>query len=473
MTERNAIGIDPDAQGFLCAYVKRSEAKVATRGYMATDSDLKGFVKWVQSEGDVLIAIEGSNGLSKPPEKALREAGIIFYSFKPSDTDKFRKAVLGQNKSNSKDAESVARYAMALEAQQKLEQYRRVWFPDMELQLLTRRYGSLTDLLTAELNRLWKLLRYASSDLYLALGGKNPEVRCDPRVLKNQGILNLLSSTPDVGQWKSLSDEQILQAMGGEDYKGRRALVGELRKVMDSFQPTSESMALLLRSSAYDIQRLKEEQQDIERMLERLTAENAAVQELRQTKGIATNTAAKMIAEIIDIRRFAREDSLAYYSGLGMREHSTGQTTNMVPSQLFNHRLKDAFMTAAQNVVYYNPDSHIAGYHRNLIKAGMSKLGATKRVARALVRVIYRRLSTLTAQSTEAPTTGSEEHHEKGESGMASGLTRSGQGHVSNIPPSSPGNNRARTASRVKRVVSATRSTKELGRRKIISKKNT
>jgi hypothetical protein len=120
MTERNAIGIDPDARGFLCAYVKRSESKVATRGYMATDSDLKSFVKWVQGEGDVVIAIEGSNGLCKPLEKALREAGMIFYSFKPSDTDKFRKAVLGQNKSNSKDAESVARYAMALEAQGKL-----------------------------------------------------------------------------------------------------------------------------------------------------------------------------------------------------------------------------------------------------------------------------------------------------------------------------------------------------------------
>jgi transposase len=446
MQERNAIGIDPDAQGFVCAYVKRSAAKVDTRGYMAADAGLKSFLKWVQGEGDVIIAIEGSNGWSRPIEKALREAGVIFHSFKPSDTDKFRKAVLGQNKNNSKDAESVARYAMALEAQGKLDRYRRVWFPDMDLQLLTRRHKRVTEQLTAEVNGLWKLLRYASPDLYLALGGKNPEVQSSPRVLKNQGILNFLTSTPDVGQWKSLSDGQIFEAMSGDDYKGRRALVGELRKVMSSFQPLSESMTLLLRTSAQHIQMLKGVLRDIEKTLEKLTAENAAVQELRRTKGIATNTAANMIAEIIDIRRFAREDSLACYSGLGMREHSTGQTTNMVPSKLFNHRLKDAFMSAAKNVVYYNPDSHLAGYHRNLIKAGMSRLEATKRVARALVRVIYRRLSALTALSTEAPTTGYEEHHEKGEGGMASGSTRSGQGHVSNIlPSSSPANNRAGT----------------------------
>ena len=390
MQERNAIGIDPDSQGFVCAYVKRSDTKVVTRGYMATDSDLKSFVKWVMDEKDVVIAIEGSNGQSKPLEKALREAELVFYSFKPADTDRFRKAVLGQNKNNKKDAESVARYAMALEAQGKLERYRRVWFADMDLQLLTRRYGSLTQQLTAEVNRLRKLLRYASADLYLALGGKNPEVECGHHVVKTEGMLNLLMSAPDVGQWKNLSDEQLLEAMGGGGHTGRRELIQKLRKVMGTFQPASEAMGLLLSTSAHQIQRLKEEQRDIVGMLEKLTAENAAVQELRRMKGIATKTAAKMIAEIIDIRRFAREDSLASYSGLGMRERATGQTKNMVPTQLFNHRLKDAFMTAAKHVVFYDPDSHIAGYYRNLVKAGMSPLGATKRVARALVRVVYR-----------------------------------------------------------------------------------
>jgi hypothetical protein len=109
-------------------------------------------------------------------------------------------------------------------------------------------------------------------------------------------------------------------------------------------------------------------------MLEKLTAENSAVRELRRMRGIAMNTAAKMIFEIIDIRRFALEDSPACYSGLGMWEHSRGQTTNMVPTQLFNRRHKDAFLTAAQNVVYYDPDSRLAGHHKNLIKrTGLSE----------------------------------------------------------------------------------------------------
>ena len=91
---------------------------------------------------------------------------------------------------------------------------------------------------------------------------------------------------------------------------------------MGSFQPASDSMALLLNSSAHQIQRLKEEQLHIVRILDELTAGNAAVQTLRQMRGIGTVTAATMIAEIVDIRRFAREDSLACYSGL---ESPTGR----------------------------------------------------------------------------------------------------------------------------------------------------
>ena len=457
MKQRNAIGIDPDSRGFVCAYVKYSDTKVAHKGYLATEADLKSFLRWVKGEKDVVVAVEGSNGLSKPIETALRDAGIVFYSFKPSDTERFRKAVLGQNKNNEKDAESVARYAMALEAQGKLENYRRVWFADMELQLLTRRYGSLAKQLTAEGNRLWKLLRYACPDLYLALAGKNPEVDCGPKMVKSQGILHLLITMPDVGQWKSLSEEQMLEAMGGGNYKGRRELVRELRKVVDSFRPISDSMALLLSRGAHQIRRLKEEQLHIVRMLEKVTAGNAAVQALRQMRGIGPITAATMIAEIIDIRRFAREDSLACYCGFGMREYSTGQTTSMRATELFNHRLKDSFMKAARNVVFYNPDSHLAGYQRNLMKAGMSQVQAMKRVARALVRGLYRKLSALpVAAETEAQT---EDEKERGEGAMASGATRSGQGHVSDIALPSPPKYKAKTIRRVKMKVSRPKQT--------------
>jgi hypothetical protein len=203
-------------------------------------------------------------------------------------------------------------------------------------------------------------------------------------------------------------------------------------------------------------------------MLEELTRRNAAVQILKQIRGIATRTAATMIAEIIDIRRFPREDSLACYSGLGMKEHSTGDSVRMVPMQLFNHRLKDAFMTAARNFVQYNPDSHLAGYHRNLVKRGMSSMEATKRVARALVRVIYRELSALVAQDTDSPV--GAEQKKKGEGEMASGLIRSDQSHTSNISPSSPRTSKDRGTKGVKRSTARTASNGRRGKKGVSEK---
>jgi hypothetical protein len=278
---------------------------------------------------------------------------------------------------------------MALESQGQLERYRRVWFADTELQILTRGYERKSEAMTAEVNRLWKLLRLASPDLYLALGGNNPEVELKQNMLQSQGVLALLGEKPNVGEWKNLSDEEFLSAMGGNS-KGRHALIQELRKVAANVKPVTPAMALMIQSSAGQIERFKREQRDITKMLDELTKECPEVQRLKEMRGIGTITATTMIAEIIDIRRFVREDNLASYSGFGMKEHSTGESTRMVSTRSFNHRLKDIFMTAARNYVLYNPDYHLAGYYRNLVKAGMHPMEATKRVARALVRVIFR-----------------------------------------------------------------------------------
>jgi hypothetical protein len=142
--------------------------------------DLQKFLRWVKEENPSIVAIEGINGQSGPIEKALREAGVVFHSFRPSDTRNHRRGVLGENKTNERDAEAVALYALSLRQAGKLDRWRRVWAVDMELQLLTRRYESVGKQRTAEGNRLWKLLRSASPDLYLALQGKLEEVECEP-----------------------------------------------------------------------------------------------------------------------------------------------------------------------------------------------------------------------------------------------------------------------------------------------------
>ncbi|KKL49453.1 hypothetical protein LCGC14_2315370 [marine sediment metagenome] len=447
MMLRDAIGIDPDSKGCQCALVKLGECQTQQRGYLATEEGMTGFIRWVKKQGDVIVAIEGSNGQSKPIEKALRSAEIVFYSFKPSDVDKFRKAVLGQNKNNKKDAESTARYAMALEAQGKLDNWKRVWNPDEELQGLTRSYAQKTKESTREINRLWKLLREASVDLYLALGGDHPDIDITENILQNEGIMALLAEKPDIFEWKTLSETDFLAVMGNFNYKGRKKLIEELQKVSRSFRPVSQALSLMIKNTTEQVILLKRQLKEIKKMIEKQTKDNKAVKTLEQHKGIGAMTASTLYAEIIDIRRFVKDDNLASYAGLCKLEYKTGKNAKEIPNFFFNRRLKNVFMTAARNYVLFNPDSHLAGYYRNNVKGGMKKTEARKRIARALVRVFFRDLYSL----VELDNSDKLEDEKMGkENDMANGLSRSDK-HHSNISFHSPIKNNTEEREKVKR----------------------
>ena len=426
MTPTNAIGIDPDSKGLQCALIKPGAPQPQQKTFLATEKGMKSFIRWVKIQSDVIVAIEGINGLSLPIEKELRASGTVFYSFKPSDVDKFRKAVLGQNKNNKLDAESTARYALALESQGLLDNWKRVWQADEQLQGLTRSYAQKVKESTREKNRLWKLLRAASVDLYLAFSGAHPEAKISENVMQNESILRLLAEKSDIHEWKSFSERDFAAGMRGRDYAGRERTIKEIRNVSRSFRPVPPAICLMIKNAAVQIIMLGQQQKEIKKLIAKLAKDDAAVQKLTQYQGIGILTAAALEAEIIDIRRFASNDKLASYSGLARREYKSGDNEKESTNHFFNPRLKNAFMTAAMNFVIFNPDSHLTGYYHNLIKRGMKKSDARKRVARALVRVFYKALKSITPPNNVNTKNGEEED-------MANGLSRSDKDH-SNIP---------------------------------------
>jgi transposase len=182
------MGIDPDASGFVCTLIGGETERPVSRRFSVSTEGLEQFIRWVSREEPSIVAIEGIHGQSAPIEKALRGARVVLHSLDPAGTEKYRRAFLGENKNNERDAEAVAGFALDLQAHGKLERFRRVWAPNVELQLLTRRHESVGKQMTAEANRLWKLLRQASPDLHLALGGKLEGVDCPPKMLRNEGI---------------------------------------------------------------------------------------------------------------------------------------------------------------------------------------------------------------------------------------------------------------------------------------------
>ena len=117
---------------------------------------------------------------------------------------------------------------------------------------------------------------------------------------------------------------------------------------------------------------------------------------------------------------------------MARHEHKTGQSGTEIATDLHNHRLKNAFFSAAKNITLHNPDSHLAGYYRSLLKRGMSITEALKRVARALARTIYRGLKTMSEQPHIAGTIPSQ----KTEGATATGPDREAREAPSDVTPS-------------------------------------
>jgi hypothetical protein len=76
-----AIGIDPDSAGGVCSLVDSQRAQVAVKEFSISEEALKRFIRWTKQQPDAVIALEGINGHSAPFERALRAAGVAFYSF--------------------------------------------------------------------------------------------------------------------------------------------------------------------------------------------------------------------------------------------------------------------------------------------------------------------------------------------------------------------------------------------------------
>jgi len=174
---------------------QRQEPKVLRRTFLVTERDLGEFLQWLKGQPDTIVAIEGSGGLSRPIERLLREAGRIFYSFKPADTDKFRRQFWGRTRiiSAMRSRRTVCAGAPGTGEAGPIPPG---MVRDPQLQPLTRSYERLSQQMTAEINRLWKLLRQAAPELYLALGDSHPEVKLGVNVLKNGGFSPFSPTSP-------------------------------------------------------------------------------------------------------------------------------------------------------------------------------------------------------------------------------------------------------------------------------------
>ncbi len=389
------IGIDMDSTSFDWYFARTGSEKDSWGRCMTTKRGLQEFATVHSKLGKPVIALEGFHGQNLVLEKWLRSQEIPFYSIPPYNVAKYREAHISRNKNNKYDAHAVASFAINQIVQGDITKFQNYFVADYNIRPLTRRYHQLSALITSEYSNLWKYIKLASSDVYVALKGQHPDFHFSSTVLHTMGMLHLFAGEPDIAKWATLSSSTLIELMGGKRFVGRETLITSLKKLSHDSESVPMGLQETIRQIASNLVKFRQDRKHIGHTLERIAFSDPMLTALLQERGIGIVIASSIVSEVITIARFKNDDRLASYAGLGRTENKSGTGSSMRRSLNYNRYLKDAIITAAVQHVTKNPKSALSDYYHLKLKQGHSKFYARRALARALLRRIFKILKTV------------------------------------------------------------------------------
>jgi transposase len=329
------IGVDPHKLSATIEVVDH-HGHLLGSGRFATDkagyTAMRNYVKpWL----DRTWAVEGANGTGRPLAQRLVEAGERVVDVPAKLAARVRLFDTGHNrKTDALDAHSIAMVALRTPGL-------RVLTPDGDLEalrMLTDRRDELARLRVQTLNRLQRLL----SELI-------------------------------PGQRKK--DLSALQAKAMLATVRPRDIAGKTRRRM-----AAEELADLVA---------------VDKKLKKIKAElKAAVaargSTLMDVHGIGPAGAARILADVGDIARFADRNRFASWTGTAPLDASSGEQIRHRLSRAGNRRMNHVIHIAA--IVQLRHDTEGRAYYRRKLADGKTPLEALRCLKRRLSDVIYRRL---------------------------------------------------------------------------------
>lgn len=331
------IGVDPHKLSATIEVVD-TDGRLQGGGRFGTDqAGYAAMQRYVRQWPHRVWAVEGANGAGRPLAQRLLEAGEQVVDVPAKLAARVRLFDTGHNrKTDARDAHSIAMVAVRTTGL-------RVLVPDGELEalrMLTDRRDELARQRVQTVNRLQRLL----SELL-------------------------------PGQHKR--DLSATQAKAMLARVRPRDVAGKTRRRM-----AAEEIADLI---------------VLDRKLKSLKAElSTAITErgssLMEVTGIGPAGAARILADVGDVARFADRNRFASWTGTAPLEASSGEQIRHRLSRAGNRRMNHVLHIAA--IVQLRHDTEGRAYYRRKLAAGKTPLEALRCLKRRLSDVIYRRLLT-------------------------------------------------------------------------------
>lgn len=390
-----AVGIDPAKRIHHAAAVLYPDRLILDTAFAndrdaIVDFDTKVVALAAEHDAQLIYGIEDHRRYGRAVAQALQQVGRQIRVVNPLWTHR-QKDFYGQDKDDRIDARSVA--AVVLRRADKLPDAGDASALSAAIREAERTLDDLGRQRTRALNRLHGHL----SDVYLA------SYETFFASLKRPWALRFFARFPLPQDLHGQSVEDLartLQELAGRHLGAARKSLGErAQHILTASaalqtQPRDQSLAL----KAELIRQLSEEilvNLDRTGRLEQLLHDEllpAIGQKLESVPGIGTITAATILGEIGDVRRFPTRHAFAKYNGTAPASKSTGGRQRHTARRGCNHRLKRALWQSALSAVRHDPLAK--AYYQRRLTGGLSKVDAIKRVARRMSDMIYAMLRT-------------------------------------------------------------------------------
>ncbi|MCP3422442.1 IS110 family transposase [Nocardioides pinisoli] len=329
------IGVDPHKMSVTIEVVDTHERLLGSGRFETTNAGYAAMQRYVKQWPDRLWAVEGANGAGRPLAQRLVAAGEQVVDVPAKLAARVRLFDTGHNrKTDALDAHSIAVVAARTEGL-------RVLVEDGELEalrMLTDRRDELAHQRVQTVNRLQRLL----SELL-------------------------------PGQRKR--DLSAAQAKAMLATVRPRDIAGKTRRRM-----AAEEIADLVAVDA----KLKKIKAELK------AAVTARGSHLMDIYGIGPAGAARVLADVGDVARFADRNRFASWTGTAPLDASSGEQARHRLSRAGNRRMNHVLHVAA--IVQIRHDTEGRAYYRRKFAAGKTPMEALRCLKRRLSDVVYRQL---------------------------------------------------------------------------------
>ena len=322
----NVAGIDV-SKGKSMVTVVQPLGKVVAKPYevLHTVSDLEKLTEFLKSlNGETRIVMENTGVYNQPIANYFHESGLYVSTVNAKEIYNYDKDTLRKVKTDKADARKIAKYGIA--KWEELRQYEPEEDVRRQLKDYGRQYAFYSRMKTMQKNNLDALLEKTFPEVkslfksHIREDGHEKWIDFVDKFWHIECVNNLSKTKfrEQYKKWCAKLGYYYLETKADEVY--------EISQKYIAFFPKDDLTEFLIKQAVREINSLAEVQAGLLRKMKEISQSMPEWEIVIEMAGVGASLAAQLIAEIGDINRFERKQSLSGFAGIDSPPNQSGMS---------------------------------------------------------------------------------------------------------------------------------------------------